>query len=123
MTSATVTLTRETADGLHQAATQLGVSSTELAERAIRQYLRQESEKKVEQEETAYRQQHPQLLEQFVGQYIAMHKGDVIDHDADELRLYLRVRQQYPSTGVLIKHVSPRLETVWQIRSPKLEYD
>ena len=75
----------------------------------------------VAQEETAYQAQHAQLLTQFPGQFIAMHNGQVIDHDTDELALFLRVRRQFSQIGILIKHVTLEVEEVWQMRSPCLE--
>jgi hypothetical protein len=63
------------------------------------------------------------LLDQYAGQFIAMHEGQVIDSDADELVLYLRVRKRFPLVGILIKQVAPVLEEIWVMRSPRLEYD
>jgi hypothetical protein len=89
----------------------------------IRRYLRQIAESKVRREEQHFCAQHDQLLDQYEGQFIAMHEGQVIDSDADELTLYLRIRQKFPMVGILIKQVTPALETVWVMRSPRLEYD
>ncbi|MCI0577703.1 MAG: DUF5678 domain-containing protein [Chloroflexi bacterium] len=121
MSTATLTIDRETSLGLQQMAEAMGVSSSELAERAIRRFFRQEAEQKIEREEAHYRSQQTQLLELYEGRYIAMHEGEVVDTDADEVVLYLRVRQKYPSVGILIKKVTPELETVWQARSPRME--
>ena len=95
----------------------------QLADKAIRRYLRQEAEKKIRREEQHFRAQHAQLLDQYAGQFIAMHEGRVIDSDTDELTLYLRIREQLPMVGVLIKQVTPTPEEVWVMRSPHLECD
>jgi hypothetical protein len=55
------------------------------------------------------------------GQYIAMHEGQIIDSDADELTLYLRVRRRFPMVGVLIKQVTDKVEEIWALRSPRTE--
>lgn len=112
----------ETATGLQQAAVELGVSVEELAEKAFRRYLRQEAERKIEKEEASYRSQYPELLIRFEGQYIAMHKGEVIDSDSDEIALYVRVQRKHPTVGILIKKVGAT-DVVWTIRSPRMEYE
>lgn len=121
METAILTLTKETVAGLEEMASQIGVSSADLAEKAIRQYLRREADKKIIQEETAYRAQYPQLKDQYAGQYIAMHNGQVIDNSPDEMALYRRIRQQYPLFGILIKQVTSTIDDVWHVRSPRLE--
>ena len=90
---------------LDQVADQMGTTPDALASKAIRRLLREEAEIKVSVEEQAYRAQQATLLEQYGGRYIAMHNGQVIDQDDDELALYLRVRQRFPAVGALIKRV------------------
>jgi len=123
MKTATLSVAEGMAASLGQVADNLGVTVDALADKAIRRYLRQEAEKKVQREEQHFRAQHAQLLEQYSGQFIAMHDGCVVDSDADELALYLRIRQKFPMIGILIKQVTPALEEVWVMRSPHLEYD
>ncbi len=71
-------------------------------------------------EQAAYRAMHPDLLERHQGQYVAVYQGQVIDHDADDLALSERVRQQLPSAVVLIRQVLPQTERVLHFRSPHL---
>lgn len=123
MRATAMSIAEETATGLRQVADNLGTNIDALADTAIRRYLRQEAEKKIHREEQHFRAQHARLLDQYAGQFIAMHEGRVIDSDANELALYLRVRQRFPMVGVLIKRVTPTLEEVWVMRSPHLEYD
>jgi hypothetical protein len=123
MSAMTLTIAKETAYGLTQAANGLGVSVEELAERAIRRYLRETAERKIDVEEAHYKAQHKKLLKSYVGQFIAMHDGKLVDSDTDEIALYLRIRQQYPMVGVLLKRVTSEVEEVWRMRSPRLEYD
>ena len=122
MATATINLPKETVEGLGRVAEQRGVAVADLAQEAIRQYLHREAERKIAKEEAAYRAQHSRLLEQYEGRFIAMHEGQVVDHDEDELRLYLRIRRRYPLLGVLIKRVSPEVDKKWTVRSPRLEY-
>ena len=123
MEMATLSIAEETVTGLWQAADSLGITIEVLTDRAIRRYLRQEAERKIRGEEQHFRAQHARLLDEYAGQFIAMHEGQVIDSDTDELALYLRIYQTHPMVGVLIKQVTPALEEVWVMRSPHLKYD
>jgi len=122
MGTAILSIPEQTLSSLHQVADRLGESAEILADRAIHQFLRQIAERKIAQEEEYFQAQHTQLLQSYQGQYIAMHDGQVIDSDVDELMLYMRIRQQYPLIGILIKEVTDTPEDIWIIRSPRLEY-
>ncbi|MBL7062695.1 MAG: hypothetical protein ISS49_00620 [Anaerolineae bacterium] len=123
METATLSIAKKTVTGIRQVADDLKTTIEELVDTAIRRYLRQEAEKKIRREERHFCTQHAQLLDQYAGQFIAMHKGRVVDSDADELVLYLRIRQRFQKVGVLIKQVTPDLEEIWVMRSPRLEYE
>lgn len=72
------------------------------------------------QEETAYRAQHPTLLANYPGQYVAIHQGQLIDHDPDELTLLHRLDTTHPTDVVLMKRVEPLPQPVLRFRSPRL---
>ncbi|MEM7534858.1 MAG: DUF5678 domain-containing protein [Chloroflexota bacterium] len=71
-------------------------------------------------EEMAYRRLHPSLLDTYLGQYVAIYDEQLIDHDMDELELYLRVRKQFGDEFVLMTQVEDEAEAVYTFRSPKL---
>ncbi len=56
------------------------------------------------------------LAAKYLGEYIAMVKGQVVDHDVDVTKLDIRVRQQYGSLPVLIALVrgGSRRDLVWR---------
>jgi hypothetical protein len=122
MSATTLILEEETAQGLQQGADELGLNAADLAERAIRRYLRQEAERKIEEEEDHYRAQLAELLAVYEDRYIAMHNGQVVDSDTDEMALYLRIRRTYPLMGILIKRVTSDPDIIWHMRSPRLEH-
>lgn len=73
----------------------------------------------VDAEEQAFRELHPQLAQQFLGQYVAVAGGQVVDHDADQITLYRRVRLAYPDRYVLIAQVQQVPDEVFVFRSPR----
>jgi hypothetical protein len=123
MGTTSLLIDEQTVYGLEQAAAELGTNAAELAEKAIRRYLREQAEYKIKEEEEFYQAQLPDLLSNYQGRYIALHNGEVIDSDTDELTLYLRVRQSYPTIGVLIKRVTTEPETTWHMRSPRMGHE
>jgi len=73
-----------------------------------------------EAEEQAFRELHPQLVQHYPGQYVAIAGGRVVDRDADQATLYRRVRLAYPAQFVLIAQVQPAPEEVFVFRSPRI---
>lgn len=78
----------------------------DILNRALRHYLWEMDRRKIAVESNAYRQQHAQLCQNYLGQYIALHNGKVVDHDADFTLLRARVRQRWPDTAVMITLVT-----------------
>ena len=75
--------------------------------------MRTETEQILEREAHAFAEMHAELLAKFPGQYVAVHREQVIDHDSDQATLYLRVTDQYPDEIVLIRQVRPELEMIY----------
>ncbi|MCE7986815.1 MAG: hypothetical protein DYG89_37050 [Caldilinea sp. CFX5] len=94
-----------------------GTDIEELAHEAIQRYLQEDEQQKMQQEIAAFHDRHQELLRQFPGQYVAVHQGQVVDHDEEQLALYLRVRQRYPDEIVLIRQVRPEPERTWTMRT------
>jgi hypothetical protein len=57
---------------------------------------------------------------QYHNQFVAVHDGQVIDHDADRLLLYRRVREKLGSVPVLITPGDAPHPREFQILSPRL---
>jgi len=90
-------------------------------EQAVRVYLLQAQREKIRAETTAFTAQYEQLRVAYLGQYVAIHQGEVIDHDADLRTLHLRVFERLGQTPVLLKQVTDRPEQELVFRSPRLE--
>ena len=81
---------------------------------------RNAAEAKMTQEYVAYQVMHEELLAKYAGQYVAIHQGQVIDHDESEALLLQRLNQNYPDEVVLMKQVRPGPEPPLRFRSPRL---
>ena len=106
---------------LEQVAREQNTTAQRLAEQAIREFLRSEARRKMQREMDAFFQLHARLLEDHVGEYVAIHQGKLIDHDSDQLALFQRVERRYGDTPVLIKLVLANPEEEYTFRSPILE--
>jgi hypothetical protein len=91
-------------------------------ENALRAHIARLHQSKIRRETEAFVAQHQELLAAYPEQYIAMHEGNVIDHDTDLRTLHLRVYQQVGHTPVLLKKVTDATATKELVfRSPRLQ--
>lgn len=79
-----------------------------------------EQERKIAIEQQAYEEQHPRILAQYRGHYIAMHRGEIVDSDVDDRALSRRIRLRYGNTPVLITPVLDEPVQTFHVRSPRL---
>jgi hypothetical protein len=118
-----LTLSESATNQLRRLAETSGATAEELAEQAVRQFLRDETGRALLQESAAFQAMHSDLLLKYAGAYVAVYNGQVIDHDADQLALVLRIEDQYRDAPVLIKQVTPDLNETYHVRSPRLIHD
>ena len=93
----------------------------DLVETAIHTYLRQVEREQIEAEAEAYQKLHPALTQRYLGQYVAIHQGQIIDHDKDFQQLHARIRQRFGRRPVLLRRVEEVPERELLFRSPSLE--
>jgi len=93
----------------------------ELVSDALRRYLWEARERQMDREMEAFRAMHAELKQRYLGQFIAMQNGTVVDSDADRVALSRRVRQTHGNAVVLITQVEQEPEREWMMRSPRLE--
>lgn len=93
----------------------------DLVSEALRQYLWEAKERKIDREMEAYRAMHAELKQRFLGEYVAIHNGELVDHDADRRALSRRVRQKYENVAVLITPVEEEPEREFLMPSPRFE--
>ena len=97
-----------------------GATPQDLAEKAIRRFLRFETRRKIQREDNAFCAMHAELWGRYPDQYVAVYRGKVVDHDPDQLALFRRVEERYPDVPVLIRQVTPEHEEVYTFRSPQV---
>ena len=117
----TVTLQPELVEQLQQVASEQAVMPEELLETAVRTYLRQLEREKIKAEAEAFRSMHAELAEKYLGQYVAIHNGKMVDHDKDFPSLHSRIRQRFGRQPVLLRRIETEPERVLVFRSPRLE--
>lgn len=74
----------------------------------------------MEQEQAAFANRLLDWLHHYEGQYVAVHQGEVIDHDADKVILAIRINAAFADKIVLIKKVTAEPDKVLYNRSPRL---
>ncbi len=121
----TITLKPDVAEQIRYLA---GAGETEvdpeaIVDKALRSYLTQLRREKIKAETEAFEQQRSALLAKYRDEYIAMHEGQVIDHDHDLRTLHLRVFAQLGHTPVLLKKVIEETERELVFRSPRFDRD
>lgn len=101
----------------HEAETE-GVTVATLLEAALRVRRQRLQRAKLSAEQTAWRALTLETRARYAGQYVAIHEGSVVDHDADLAALHRRVRARFGKQAVLLTPAEGRGPI--HIRSPKL---
>jgi len=110
----TGSLPQDLTESLMSAADQAGSPVDALIQEAIRQYLAARRREQIEHEIAAYEAMHATLLRELPGMWVAVHNGELVDHDRDKLDLYRRVSERFGRIPVLLREV--RAEAIEEIR-------
>ncbi len=90
---------------IEQVAREAQTNVSDVLNEAIRMYLWELQRERIAKEYEVYRQRHSELVKRYRGQYIAMYKGEIVDHDEVFEALYRRVRTRFGSAPVMITRV------------------
>jgi hypothetical protein len=63
---------------------------------------------------------HPVLKQKYAGQHVAIHEGQLVDHDEDAMTLAQRIRERFGRTPILITHVDDNPLPEYAVRRPHL---
>ena len=72
------------------------------------------------QEENAFIEMHAMLCQNYMGEYVAVHGSEMVDHDADLESLTLRIYERFNDQPVWIAPVRQQPVEEWRMRSPRL---
>ncbi|MEK7809909.1 MAG: DUF5678 domain-containing protein [Chloroflexota bacterium] len=90
----------------------------EIVNEAVENYVRDKQRRKIDKEIAAFETMHVELKRKYLGEWVAIDQGQLVDHDADRVKLYKRVRAQFGRKSVLIRQVQEQaVEEIW-IRTP-----
>lgn len=106
----TIAIETELYRHVEKAALEYKVNIDQILAEAVRRYLWELNRRKISEESQLYRRQHAELKIHYLGQYIAMRHGQVVDHDPDCQALRRRVRQRFEDTPVMITLVEDMAE-------------
>jgi len=104
---------------------ELASATTQPAERvlatAVQTYLDTVEREAIHADTQAFWSMHPDLVQGYTGQYVAIREGKVVDHDDDVVQLEQRVRAQFGLLPVLIAPVTPAPPRELSWRGGRLE--
>ena len=72
----------------------------------------------IEREMAAYRAMYTSLVPEYLGSYVAIKDGELVDVDADKQQLIERINSRYGGDFVLIHPVQEEAEQILHFRSP-----
>lgn len=106
---------------LQQVAREQGRHVDSIVEELVEGYLHEYRSQQLLEEMERFRTQHAQLKKAYLGQFIGLYNGEVLDHDEDGGQLYYRLYEKYGNLPILIVEVTESPEQEFTIRTPKLE--
>jgi RNA binding exosome subunit len=106
---------------LDEMARLLDRSVDEIANEAIRSHLEHLQAQQLTVEANAYALMHADLQAHYLGEFVAIHNGEVIDHDPKFESIFLRVQARLGGVPVLIRQVGESPIEEWHFRSPRME--
>jgi len=107
---------------LEELAQQYELDANEVLTQALKTYRRRLEETKIEMEKKQFLAQHSRLKDTYLGQFVAMHHGQVVDHGLDFETLHQRIRHKFGREAILIRRVEEEPDPPLMIRSPKVRW-
>ena len=98
-----------------------GETVEEFIDHAVREHLERLEEEKLQAEAQAFAQLHPQLVPHYLGQFVAIFEGQLVDNDKDFETLFLRIQKKYKDEVVLIRQVMAKPTIELRGPSPRLQ--
>lgn len=116
-----IELTPELAAKVRRFAQEEGETVADFVNEAVREHLALLDDQKLSKEIRAFERLHPQLAEQYLGKFVALHNERVVDSDEAFEALFLRIQARFGDTPVLIRQVTSNPVLELRASSPRLE--
>ncbi len=120
-TSSIALLQPDLVERVHRITKSKGTTVKDFVNQAVREHLEQLEDQKLKAEIQAFEHMHPQLAKQYLGQFVAVHEGQIIDTDVDFEALFLRLEKRLGDVPVLIRLVSAEPTPELRAPGPRLE--
>lgn len=115
-----VPLKTDLLESLQELADEQGVAVENVLDDMVRQYLHQNRREKIHQENEHFVRMHPELLKRYEGHHVAIHQGELIDHDKDLDQLVGRIKVSFGRVPLLIALVTSELSFLLSVRRPQV---
>ncbi|MEZ4863399.1 MAG: hypothetical protein R3C14_18925 [Caldilineaceae bacterium] len=115
--SASLGVAGEKATGLHGPT---GVTADDKVDEELSPFYHDPRTDRLDREIIAFETMKADLLAHYLGEYVAIFQGAVIDHDLDKAALLNRLAQSYPDEVVLVRQVRRTPRPPFRLRSPRL---
>jgi len=116
MNTSSIALQPDLVERVHRITKSKGATVKDFVNQAVRERLEQLEDQKLKAEIQAFERMHPQLVKQYLGQFVAVHEGQIVDADVDFEALFLRLEKRLGDVPVLIRPVS--VEPTPELRAP-----
>lgn len=90
------------ADEVFSLANREGMQPDKVLEDAVRTYLHEYAAKKIRQESSIWYGLPPETRNQYLGKFVAVYNGEIVDTDPDRVTLFKRVHKKYGRQPVLL---------------------
>ncbi len=115
-----VTLDAELLESLTQITAQKGMSVENVFADMAQQFIDEARREKIHKEFEHYKALHAELKAKYLGQHVAVHEGQVVDHDADLSALIRRVRQRFGRIPIMFTQVGEQPTREFTTHSTRL---
>lgn len=106
----TLAIGSELYERVEEAAHEQDASVDDLMTEALHHYLWDLERSKISEETQLYHQNYTELKKKYMGKYIAMRDGQVVDHDQEFIMLRKRIRERFGRKPVMITLVEDTVE-------------
>ena len=116
----TVLLKMDLLESLQELAHEQGIDVENVPDGVVRQYLHQNQREKIRQENEHFVHMHPELIKRYKGHHVAIHQGELVDHDKDLDNLVERTKARFARTPMLIALVLDEPSFLFSVRRPQM---